>query len=72
MTSISCCTCESPNGTRCICQLTQVTLEKQDSKGVHIYCKDKDPQICGSCSHGIGYHSPGQDNLLDQGNPNDV
>ncbi len=60
MTSTSCCTGKSADGTPCGCQFTQVKLEKQDINGVYIYCQDNNPLICGTCFHGTGFHPPGQ------------
>ena len=60
MTSTSCCTGKSADGTPCGCQFTQVKLEKQDKNGVFIYCKDNNPRICDFCAHHVALHLSGQ------------
>jgi hypothetical protein len=59
MTSISCCNANCDDGTPCGCQFTREEL-KTEKNGIFIYCKNNDPLICGTCSHGTGFHPPGQ------------
>ncbi len=55
-----CCTAKNTDGTPCGCLFTQGKLEKQDKKGVYIYCKDNNPCICDFCEHHVALHVPDQ------------
>lgn len=59
MASIDHCNCQDEYNKPCGCTLTRVELGLQ-VHGKYIYCKDNNPQVCGTCSHPFGYHASGQ------------